>query len=74
MPQHLTQIPIFRIGDAHARKAFEILSCFGIPDCNLLHTRVLVQPYDDHVRLLSREPWFGDRPQVYSAGEEPTLL
>jgi hypothetical protein len=42
------------------------LPCFRIHRCNLLEARVIVKSYNQHVRLLSPEPWFVRTTKAYS--------
>src|ERR1700719_451437 len=35
-----------------------VVSCFRVYECDLLHARVIITPYNQHVRLLSPEPLF----------------
>src|SRR6516165_8892827 len=46
--------------------AFLQFPCFCIYVCNLLEARVIVTTYNQHVRLLSPEPWLVGTTQAYS--------
>src|SRR6266568_6656908 len=64
---------------AHLQLAVELLRFLAVPQFplvpfttvridkrNLLEARVIVTTYNDHVRLLSPEPWLGSATKVYS--------
>src|SRR6266566_1272017 len=64
---------------AHFELAVELLRFLAVPQFplvpfttvridkrNLLEARVIVTTYNDHVRLLSPEPWLGSATKVYS--------
>ena len=37
---------------------FVVISCLGVYNCDLLHARVIITTYNQHLRLLSPEPSF----------------
>src|SRR5512141_2706592 len=41
-------------------------SCFSVDERNLLEARVIITTYNQHVRLLSPEPWLVGTTKVYS--------
>src|SRR6266566_1666792 len=64
---------------AHLQLAVELLRFLAVPQFplvpfttvridkrNLLEARVIVTTYNDHVRLLSPEPWLASATKVYS--------
>src|SRR5215467_13811327 len=50
------------------------LACLRVHISNLLKARMIITPYNDHVRLLSSEPLVGLRHQSLLGAWEPTLL
>src|SRR5436309_11558961 len=73
---------------AHLELAVELLRFLAVPQFplvpfttvridkrNLLEARVIVTTYNDHVRLLSPEPWLASATKVYSGvGDEIDML
>src|SRR3984957_19422332 len=53
---------------------FATLTCFRIHKCNLLEARMIVTTYNQHVRLLSSEPFGWFAPPKFTRTTEPTLL
>src|SRR3984957_19523296 len=56
-----------------AQFLFTALTCLFYTKCNRLKARVVIYPYNHHVRLLSPEPLVFDTPKP-TRSEEPTLL
>ena len=54
--------------------SFPELTAFGIYVCNLLEARMIVTTYNQHVRLLSSEPFGWFAPPKSTRAWEPTLL
>src|SRR5580700_4919773 len=50
------------------------LTCFCVHKCNLLEARMIVTTYNQHVRLLSSEPFGWFAPPKFTRAWEPTLL
>src|SRR2546423_5841565 len=53
---------------------FAQLPCFCIHKCNLLKARMIVTTYNQHVRLLSSEPFGWFAPPKFTRAWEPSLL
>src|SRR5439155_3732100 len=60
----------FRVNQA----SFPELTCLRIYVCNLLEARMIVTTYNQHVRLLSSEPFGWFAPPKFTRAWEPTLL
>src|SRR5258707_14791733 len=54
--------------------SFPELTAFGIYVCNLLEARMIVTTYNQHVRLLSSEPFGWFAPPKSTRAWEPTLF
>src|ERR1700730_1953689 len=50
------------------------LTCLCVHKCNLLEARMIVTTYNQHVRLLSSEPFGWFAPPKFTRAWEPTLL
>jgi hypothetical protein len=53
---------------------FSALSGFGVPESNLLEARMIITAYNQHVRLLSSEPFGCFALPKSTRAWEPTLL
>src|SRR5947208_14518222 len=60
----------FRVNQA----SFPELTCLRIYVCNLLEARMIVTTYNQHVRLLSSEPFGWFAPPKFTRAWEPSLL
>src|SRR5215467_11458197 len=59
---------------AMCQAVFAQFTCIGIDARNLLEARMIVTPYNQHVRLLSSEPFGWFAPPKSTRAWEPTLL
>ncbi len=59
---------------AVSQPPFAALTCFRVHKCNLLEARMIVTTYNQHVRLLSSEPFGWFAPPKSTRAWEPTLL
>src|SRR5207248_2936145 len=58
-----------------SQAGFAEFASIGVHIGNLLEARVIVTTYNDHVRLLSPEPfWLAFAPPNFTRAGEPTLL
>src|SRR6202051_840370 len=71
----LFQLPIELFGFfAMSQASFAEFTTFRIHECNLLEARMIVTSYNQHVRLLSSEPFGWFAPPKSTRAWEPTLL
>src|ERR1700758_1921770 len=57
-----------------SQPSFAALTCFLVHKCNLLEARMIVTTYNQHVRLLSSEPFGWFAPPKSTRAWEPTLF
>src|SRR5215469_3995054 len=65
-PQFQIAIKLLRFSSAVVQLPFAALPGVFVCKCDLLKARVIIHSYNDHIRLLPPEPWFGWHHQVYS--------
>src|SRR5579859_602295 len=71
----LLQFPVKLLGLFAMRKAaLAQLTCVCVHKSNLLEARMIIAPYNQHVRLLSSEPFGWFAPPKFTRAWEPKLL
>src|SRR5690242_19796671 len=51
-------IKLLRLSISVLQSVFAVISCFRVYQCDLLHARVIITTYNQHLWLLSPEPLF----------------